>query len=131
MGMSVGIDSGQAECAFISRAAILFSWKEVEPFCLRSVWVYAISGQAIISGQRLSASDSGFSSALGGGFGHKVGACRHPRIQIDYFRPNFFGEAHNRGGAFGVVLHVKSRLLFLFSNGISQFRPLARNALAA
>ena len=77
-------------------------------------FVYALFGatrfeeSATISGQKLSQSDTGFSSALGGGLDIKVND--HVAIrafQIDYFRPNFFGEAHNRGRlAFGVVLRL-------------------------
>ena len=82
--------------------------KRVTPF------VYALFGatrfqeSATISGQKLSQSDTGFSSALGGGLDVKVNDRVAIRaFQIDYFRPNFFGEAHNRGRlAFGVVLHL-------------------------
>jgi hypothetical protein len=54
----------------------------------------------------------GFSArAFGGGLDLKV--TKHVSIRtfpIDYFRPNFFGESHNRGGlAFGVVLNFGSR----------------------
>lgn len=82
--------------------------KRLTPF------VYALFGatrfheSATVSGQKLSDSDTGFSSALGGGLDVKVNDRVAIRaFQIDYFRPNFFGEAHNRGRlAFGVVLHL-------------------------
>ena len=77
-------------------------------------FVYALFGatrfheSVIISGQKLSDSDTGFSSALGGGLDVKVNDRIAIRaFQLDYFRPNFFGEAHNGGRlAVGVVLHV-------------------------
>lgn len=85
-----------------------FRGKRLTPF------VYALAGatrfeeSATISGQKLSQSDTGFSSALGVGLDVKVNDRVAIRaFQIDYFRPNFFGEAHNRGRlAFGVVLHL-------------------------
>jgi opacity protein-like surface antigen len=85
-----------------------FSGQRVTPF------VYALFGatrfqeSAIIGGQKLSGSDTGFSSALGGGLDVKVNDRLAIRaFQIDYFRPNFFGEAHNRGRlAFGLVLRL-------------------------
>jgi opacity protein-like surface antigen len=85
-----------------------FRGKRLTPF------VYALFGatrfheSAIISGQRLSDSDTGFSSAMGGGLDVKVNDRVAIRaFQLDYFRPNFFGETHNRGRlAVGVVLHL-------------------------
>ena len=85
--------------------------KKLTPF------VYALFGatrfheSATISGQKLSDSDTGFSSALGGGLDIKVNKRVAIRaFQLDYFRPNFFGEAHNRGRlAFGVVLRLGKR----------------------
>jgi opacity protein-like surface antigen len=85
-----------------------FRGKRLSPF------VYALFGltryqeSATISGQKLSGSDTGFSSALGVGLDVRVNNRVAVRaFQIDYFRPNFFGEAHNRGRlAFGVVLHL-------------------------
>jgi opacity protein-like surface antigen len=82
--------------------------KKATPF------VYALFGatrfheSAIVAGQKLSDSDTGFSSAFGVGLDVKVNDRVAIRaFQIDYFRPNFFGEAHNRGRlAFGVVLHL-------------------------
>ena len=78
-----------------------------------SPFAYAVFGgtrfqeSAVVSGQRLSASDTGFSSAYGGGLDLKVSERLTIRtFQLDYFRPNFFGEAHNRGRlAFGVVVN--------------------------
>jgi opacity protein-like surface antigen len=53
----------------------------------------------------VSVSDTGFNMALGGGLDVRVNDHLAIRaFQIDYLRPNFFGEAHNRGRlAFGVV----------------------------
>jgi len=76
-----------------------------------SPFVYALFGatrfheSATISGQKLSASDTGFSSALGAGLDVTVSDRVAIRaFQIDYFRPNFFGESHNRGRlAAGIV----------------------------
>ena len=75
-------------------------------------FAYALFGltrfheRATIAGQRLSDADTGFSSVLGGGLDVKVSDRVAIRaFQLDYFRPNFFGEAHNRGRlAFGLVL---------------------------
>jgi opacity protein-like surface antigen len=85
-----------------------FRGKKFTPF------VYALFGatrfheSATVAGQKLSDSDTGFSSAFGGGLDVRVNNRIAIRaFQIDYFRPNFFGEAHNRGRlAFGVVLHL-------------------------
>lgn len=84
-----------------------FRGKRLSPFVYALVGVTRFHQSATISGQRLSESDSGFSSAVGVGLDVKVNERVAIRaFQIDYFRPNFFGEAHNRGRlAFGVVLH--------------------------
>jgi len=97
--------------SFLFGPRFSFRGKRLSPF------VYALFGatrfhqSATVSGQKLSASDTGFSSAFGGGLDINVNdrvAIRS--FQIDYFRPNFFGEAHNRGRlAFGVVLHLGKR----------------------
>ena len=94
--------------SFLFGPRFSFRRKRLSPF------VYALFGatrfhqSATVSGQKFSASDTGFSSAFGGGLDIKVNdriAIRS--FQIDYFRPNFFGEAHNRGRlAFGVVIHL-------------------------
>ena len=94
--------------SFLFGPRFSFRGKRLTPF------VYALFGatrfheSATISGQHLSDSDTGFSSALGGGLDVKVNDRVAIRaFQIDYFRPNFFGEVHNRGRlAFGVVLHL-------------------------
>ena len=82
--------------------------KRLTPFVYALVGVTRFQESATISGQKLSQSDTGFSSALGGGLDVKVNESVAIRaFQIDYFRPNFFGEAHNRGRlAFGVVLRL-------------------------
>ena len=94
--------------SFLLGPRVSFRGKKFTPF------VYALFGatrfheSATINGQKLSDSDTGFSSALGGGLDVKVNDRLAIRaFQIDYFRPNFFGEAHNRGRlAFGVVLSL-------------------------
>ncbi|HZI86590.1 MAG TPA: outer membrane beta-barrel protein [Pyrinomonadaceae bacterium] len=80
--------------------------KRATPFVYALVGVTRFEARATISGQSVSESDSGFSSALGVGLDVKVNDRVAIRaFQLDYFRPNFFGEAHNRGRlAFGVVL---------------------------
>jgi hypothetical protein len=85
-----------------------FRGKRLTPFVYTLIGATRFQESATISGQRLSHSDTGFSSALGGGLDIKVNDQMAIRaFQIDYFRPNFFGEAHNRGRlAFGVVLHL-------------------------
>ena len=94
--------------SFLFGPRVSFRGKRLSPF------VYALFGatrfqeRATISGQRLSRSDTGFSSALGGGLDIRVNDRLAVRaFQLDYFRPNFFGEAHTRGRlAFGVVLNL-------------------------
>jgi opacity protein-like surface antigen len=84
-----------------------FGGKRATPFVYGLVGLTRFHQSATISGQRFSESDSGFSSAVGGGLDVRVNDRLAIRVfQIDYFRPTFFGEAHNRGRlAFGVVLH--------------------------
>jgi hypothetical protein len=94
--------------SFLFGPRFSFRGKRLTPF------VYALFGatrfheSAIISGQKLSHSDTGLRSVLGGGLDVKVNDRVAIRaFQLDYFRPNFFGEAHNRGRlAFGVVLRL-------------------------
>ena len=94
--------------SFLFGPRFSFRGKRVTPF------VYALFGatrfhqSAIIAGQKLSESDTGFSSAIGGGLDVKLNDRLAIRVfQLDYFRPNFFGESHNRGRlAIGVVLHL-------------------------
>lgn len=80
--------------------------KRVTPFAYALFGATRFHESATVNGQKLSRADTGFSSALGGGLDIKVNDRVAIRaIQLDYFRPNFFGEAHNRGRlAFGVVL---------------------------
>jgi opacity protein-like surface antigen len=80
--------------------------KKFTPFAYALFGATRFHESATISGQKLSAADTGFSSAFGGGLDVNVNDRVAIRaFQIDYFRPNFFGEAHNRGRlAFGVVL---------------------------
>ena len=63
---------------------------------------------ARIGGQTVSVSDTGSSFVAGGGLDLKVNDRLAIRaFQLDYFRPNFFGEAHQRGRlAFGLVLRL-------------------------
>lgn len=83
--------------------------KRISPFA------YALFGginyhvSLSLNGQLLgAASDTGFNMALGGGLDIKVNERLAVRaFQLDYFRPNFFGESHNRGRlAFGLVLSL-------------------------
>lgn len=94
--------------SFLFGPRFAFRRKRVSPFVYAVFGVTRFHEGATVSGQKFSTSDSGFSSALGGGLDVRVND--HVAIrafQLDYFRPNFFGEAHNRGRlAFGVVLHL-------------------------
>lgn len=85
-----------------------FRGKRLSPFVYALLGVTRFHQSATISGQKLSEADSGFSSAVGVGMDVKVNERVAIRaFQVDYFRPNFFGEAHNRYRvAFGVVLHL-------------------------
>jgi len=80
--------------------------KRLTPFAYALFGFTRFHERATVFGQRLSDADTGFSTVLGGGLDVKL--TDHLAIrtfQLDYFRPNFFGEAHNRGRlAFGVVL---------------------------
>jgi len=82
--------------------------KRLTPFAYTLFGLTRFHERATISGQRLSDADTGFSSVLGGGLDVKVSDRVAIRaFQLDYFRPNFFGEAHNRGRlAFGLVLSL-------------------------
>lgn len=88
-----------------------FRGKRFTPFVYGLLGVTRFHESATVSAQKLSASDTGFSSALGAGLDVKVNDRVAIRaFQIDYFRPNFYGEAHHRGRlAFGVVLHLGKR----------------------
>ena len=98
----------QHEHSFLFGPRFAFRGKRLTPF------VYALFGatrfqeSAIISGQRVSATDTGFSSALGGGLDVRVNDRVAIRaFQLDYFRPIINDEANNRGRlAFGVVLRL-------------------------
>jgi opacity protein-like surface antigen len=94
--------------SFLFGPRFSFRGKRFTPFVYALFGVTRFHESSTVSGQRFSASDSGFSSALGGGLDVRVNQRVSIRaFQIDYLRPNFFGEAHNRGRlAFGVVLHL-------------------------
>ena len=94
--------------SFLFGPRYTFRRKRFSPFVYALFGVTRFHESATIAGQSLSFSDTGFSSALGGGLDIKVNERVAIRaFQIDYFRPNFFGEAHNRGRlAFGVVIHL-------------------------
>jgi len=94
--------------SFLFGPRYTFRRKRFSPFVYALFGVTRFHESATIAGQRLSVSDTGFGSALGGGLDIKVNERVAIRaFQIDYFRPNFFGEAHNRGRlAFGVVIHL-------------------------
>jgi opacity protein-like surface antigen len=94
--------------SFLFGPRFSFRGKRLTPFVYALLGVTRFHQSATVSGQQLSASDTGFSSAVGVGLDVRVNDRVAIRaFQIDYFRPNFFGEAHNRGRlAFGVVLHL-------------------------
>jgi len=85
--------------------------KRLTPFAYALFGATRFEESAVVIGQKLSASDTGFASAFGGGLDLNINKRVAIRtFQIDYFRPNFFGEAHNRGRiAFGVVLKLGQR----------------------
>ena len=82
--------------------------KRLTPFAYALIGGIRFHESAVVFGQKLSDSDTGFSSAFGGGLDLKVTHRLKIRtFQLDYFRPNFFGEAHNRGRlAFGAVVNM-------------------------
>lgn len=94
--------------SFLFGPKISFRGKKLVPFGYALFGATRFEESAVVFGQRFSASDTGFSSAYGGGLDLKVSD--HVTIrtfQLDYFRPNFFGEAHHRGRlAFGVVFNI-------------------------
>lgn len=92
--------------SFLVGPRYAFRGKRFTPFVYGLLGATRFKESATIAGQKLSATDTGFSSAVGGGLDVRVNDRVAIRaFQIDYFRPNFFGEAHNRGRlAFGVVL---------------------------
>jgi Outer membrane protein beta-barrel domain len=94
--------------SFLFGPRFTFRRKRVSPFVYALFGVTRFHASATVSGQRFSDVDTGFSSAVGGGMDIKLNDRVAIRaFQLDYFRPNFFGEAHNRGRlAFGVVLHL-------------------------
>jgi len=95
--------------SFLFGPRVTFRRKKVSPFVYALFGVTRFHASATVSGQKLSDTDTGFSSAVGGGLDIKLNDRVSVRaFQLDYFRPNFFGEAHNRGRlAFGVVLHLR------------------------
>jgi len=82
--------------------------KRFTPFVYALVGATRFHESATVSGQQLSHADTGFTSTIGGGLDVTVSDRVAIRaFQLDYFRPNFFGEAHNRGRlAFGVVFRL-------------------------
>ena len=93
--------------SFLFGPRYAFRGKRFTPFVYGLVGATRFHETAVIAGVRLHESDTGFSSAVGGGLDIKVNERVAVRaFQIDYFRPNFFGESHHRGRlAFGVVLN--------------------------
>lgn len=94
--------------SFLFGPRVMLRRKRFSPFAYALFGATRFHESATISGQKLSASDTGFSSALGVGLDVTVNDGFAIRaFQIDYFRPNFFDEAHNRGRlAAGVVLRL-------------------------
>jgi opacity protein-like surface antigen len=94
--------------SFLFGPRVSFRGKKFTPFVYALLGATRFHESATVAGQKLSDSDTGFSSAFGVGLDVKVNDRIAIRaFQLDYFRPNFFDEAHNRGRlAFGVVLHL-------------------------
>ena len=94
--------------SFLFGPRFTFRRDRVSPFVYTLFGVTRFHARATVAGQRVSDLDTGFSSAVGGGLDIKLNNRIAVRaFQLDYFRPSFFGEAHNRGRlAFGVVLHL-------------------------
>jgi opacity protein-like surface antigen len=82
--------------------------KRFTPFVYALVGATRFHESATIAGQHLSHADTGFTTTVGGGLDVTVSDRVAIRaFQLDYFRPNFFGEAHNRARlAFGLVFHI-------------------------
>jgi hypothetical protein len=83
--------------------------RRLSPFAYALFGVINYRVKATAGGRTLgSASDTGFNMALGGGLDVTVNDRFAIRaFQLDYLRPTFFGETHNRGRlAFGVVFKV-------------------------
>jgi opacity protein-like surface antigen len=80
--------------------------KRVTPFVYALFGATRLNVRLTIGNERFYASDTGFGMALGGGVDIKVSDHIAIRaVQLDYFRPGFFDERHNRGRlAFGVVI---------------------------
>jgi opacity protein-like surface antigen len=97
--------------SFLFGPRVAYRGKRLMPFGYAVFGATRFHQSAVVFGQRLSASDTGFSMAVGGGLDLKVTDRVSIRtFQLDYFRPNFFGEAHHRGRlAFGVVLNIGKR----------------------
>ena len=92
--------------SFLFGPRYAFRGKRFTPFVYGLLGATHFRESATIAGQKLSASDTGFSTAIGAGMDIRVNDRVAVRaFQIDYFRPTFFNEAHHRGRlAFGVVL---------------------------
>ena len=83
--------------------------RRVSPFAYALVGGINYRVSLSVAGQRLgSASDTGLNLALGGGLDVKINERVAVRaIQLDYFRPHFFGETHHRGRlAFGLIFRL-------------------------
>jgi opacity protein-like surface antigen len=97
--------------SFLFGPRIFRRGKRLTPFGYALFGAPRFHESASFLGQRFSASDTGFSSAFGGGLDVRV--TKHVSIrtfQLDYFRPKFFGETHNRGRlAFGIVIDFGKR----------------------
>lgn len=107
-GLDGSIPTKQDAHSFLFGPRFSFRGKRLTPFVQAMFGATRFHESATVSGQKLSDSDTGFSSALGGGLDVKVNDRVAIRaFQLDYFRPNFFGEAHNRGRlAFGIVFSL-------------------------
>ena len=77
------------------------------PFAYALVGATRFHESATIAGERVSRGDTGFTTSIGGGLDVTVNKSVAIRaFQLDYFRPNFFDETHDRFRvAVGVVFH--------------------------
>ena len=85
--------------------------KRFTPFAYVLFGATRFHESATINGVHLAQADTGFAATVGGGLDVTVNERVAIRaFQLDYFRPNFFGEAHNRGRlAFGMVFRFGKR----------------------
>ena len=101
----------QSASSFLFGPRFKLRRKRAEPFAYALFGGVRFSATITAPGQTLSGSDTGFNMALGGGLDVRVNDRVAVRaFQLDYLRPHFFGESHNRGRlAAGVVFRFGRR----------------------